>query len=270
VIKAYKYKYNNKELQDELDLNWYDYSARNYDTALGRFMNLDPLAEKYNFQSPYVYADNNPVFFVDINGMGVDEQDWKREIGKNGIITYTAEKGDSAWSLYVQYGKIDKFTTQEANNSVEIQLGKNYKDKKGKIKSNVEIGNTVEIIPEYVAEINTESFINYPKNHKINLKKIDDVGNKIERHYKEIDNYNNLIRDEMKNGSQEGPHNIGFLVAMEMHIYSTYKKIDKENHFKDSLKRISKPDTFKYNVIRIHKNNIIKPTMEIKKDEFKK
>jgi len=32
-------------------------------------MNVDPLTEKYNFQSPYVYADNNPVFFVDINGM---------------------------------------------------------------------------------------------------------------------------------------------------------------------------------------------------------
>ena len=41
-----KYRFNNKELQDELGLNWYDYGARNYDPALGRWMNIDPLAEQ--------------------------------------------------------------------------------------------------------------------------------------------------------------------------------------------------------------------------------
>ncbi len=42
-------------------MDCYDYGARFYDPALGRFMTVDPLVEKYNFQSPFVYAANNPI-----------------------------------------------------------------------------------------------------------------------------------------------------------------------------------------------------------------
>jgi len=40
---GFKYKYNGKELQDELGLNMYDYGWRNYDPALGRWLNINPL-----------------------------------------------------------------------------------------------------------------------------------------------------------------------------------------------------------------------------------
>ena len=66
--KAYKYKYNGKEWQDELGLNFYDYGARNYDPAVGRFFNMDRFSEAFYPLSNYQYTSNNPIFFTDING----------------------------------------------------------------------------------------------------------------------------------------------------------------------------------------------------------
>ena len=64
----YKYKFGGKEYQDEFDVNVYDFGARNYDAALGRWMNLDPLAEERSWVSPYNFVQNNPIMRVDPTG----------------------------------------------------------------------------------------------------------------------------------------------------------------------------------------------------------
>lgn len=68
-----KFGYNGKELTEELGLEWHDFGARNYDAAIGRWMNLDNLADSEHSISfnPYHYAANNPIVFVDADG-----QDW--------------------------------------------------------------------------------------------------------------------------------------------------------------------------------------------------
>ncbi|PJC06076.1 MAG: hypothetical protein CO068_13065, partial [Flavobacteriaceae bacterium CG_4_9_14_0_8_um_filter_34_30] len=63
---GYMYKFQTKELQDELGLNWYDFGLRQYDPALGRMLQIDPVT--HHSQSPYTAFDNNPVFWSDPDG----------------------------------------------------------------------------------------------------------------------------------------------------------------------------------------------------------
>lgn len=69
IAANYKYQYNGKEKQEELGFNVYDYGARNYDAAIGRWMNVDPLAEQAPNWTPYRYSFNNPVMYTDPTGL---------------------------------------------------------------------------------------------------------------------------------------------------------------------------------------------------------
>ena len=62
------YRYGGKEFMSMHDLQHYDYSARWYDSQLGRFTTPDPLQEKYPHLSPYCYGLCNPILYVDPDG----------------------------------------------------------------------------------------------------------------------------------------------------------------------------------------------------------
>lgn len=81
-LNAFKYKYQGQERQDELNLNWDSFKWRNYDYAIGRFMSVDPLAEKYPHNSTYAFAENKVIQYNELEGLEIATPSFYLEAGR--------------------------------------------------------------------------------------------------------------------------------------------------------------------------------------------
>lgn len=120
--EAEAYKYNGKEYEDALGLNMYEYGARNYDPAVGRFFNIDNYAEKFSDMTPYQYAGNTPTYFIDKNGEYIyvyDEgQTYKFDAGKlyakgedGNWAEHTPKAGSFLEQVYMELKSMYEFST---------------------------------------------------------------------------------------------------------------------------------------------------------------
>ena len=103
------YKYNGKEFDRQFGLDLYDYGTRYYDPAIGRWGNPDPLLEKYYSISPYVYVANNPVRFVDQDGMFFDD--------------YSIDEREKRVRIIKQDEKVDRVFDRNSPKGREIEKG---------------------------------------------------------------------------------------------------------------------------------------------------
>jgi RHS repeat-associated protein len=64
-----KQKFQGQELDDDLGLNWYGFKWRNHDPQIGRFIEVDPLSEKYVYNSTYAFSENKVTAHVELEGL---------------------------------------------------------------------------------------------------------------------------------------------------------------------------------------------------------
>ncbi|NLT51495.1 MAG: hypothetical protein GXX85_11310 [Ignavibacteria bacterium] len=75
------------------------FAGRYYDSETGRWLQVDPLADKYPGWSPYNYCVNNPLVMVDPNGMWTVEYD-----SQENVVSAVYQEGDTYKDLYTQLG----------------------------------------------------------------------------------------------------------------------------------------------------------------------
>ncbi|MCB9326730.1 MAG: hypothetical protein H6571_23585 [Lewinellaceae bacterium] len=229
------YLYNGKEYNE--DIGWYDYGARYYDPAIGRWNAIDPLAEEFYSHSPYSYTFNNPVLFIDPTGMAPEQNDWI----DNGDGTYTAEDGDSAWSLHLETG----ISAERANETVQCQYGQNYIGEDGEEKSNIDPGDVVNVFGDEIVErVSNEIDL---KNEKAevkeefeeNQKTISKNNKSIDSLTREIANHRENIIDARKNPEDNGKPNLGLITHELIKIGIESNRKGYLKHKNDSLKRVN-------------------------------
>ena len=107
-----QYKYVGKERDEETGL--YYYGARYYAAWIARFVSVDPLQHKYPHYTPYQYAGNKPITFIDLDGLEekkIEEIKSNFYIQKNDSqaqidITNLAKEPNSNYIKFTEEGKV--------------------------------------------------------------------------------------------------------------------------------------------------------------------
>ncbi|MHB1276961.1 MAG: RHS repeat-associated core domain-containing protein [Bacteroidia bacterium] len=89
----YRFGFNGMEKDNEAkgQGNSLDFGARIYDSRLGRWLSVDPSFKMYTGISPFHFATNNPVNYLDANGR------WARD--QNGNIIVVMEKTQGTFTI---------------------------------------------------------------------------------------------------------------------------------------------------------------------------
>jgi RHS repeat-associated protein len=123
------YKYNGKEFVETHGYDTYDYGARGYYPAIGRFTTVDPLAEKYYSISPYAYCAGNPVNRIDPTGMfGEALIHTSTHTDENGKVIAVFDDGDLGVYKHKGVGsmakeEVDKNYSQDNTSAGGIYMG---------------------------------------------------------------------------------------------------------------------------------------------------
>ncbi|NAS12669.1 RHS repeat domain-containing protein [Poritiphilus flavus] len=81
---AQKWKFEGQELNEDLSLDVYEWKYRVHDPSIGRFWQLDPLAEDYSWMTTYQFSSNQPIHAAELEGLessaDLNQDRWNRQL----------------------------------------------------------------------------------------------------------------------------------------------------------------------------------------------
>ncbi len=190
----HKYMFGNKEFDESFQtLNTYDFGARNYDPALGRWMNVDPLASKYYNISPYTYVANSPLIFIDPDGK-------KIVFAKN--VTKEFKAAFVKAIRYLKAHKVDGIfaklqSRKETFTISETQLGGSFDPKTKTISWDPNVG----VLTNKGVVISATTVINHEADHA--LREVENPKQKMKDKNTEDKNYDNKEEKRVIEGSEQ-------------------------------------------------------------------
>lgn len=96
-VYVHRYMYNGKELDRMHGLDWYDYGARHYDAAIGRWHSMDDMCYAYYDISPYAYCCGDPVNAIDPDGRST----WVTDRGDGQYKVFGGDINDNDRRVYL-------------------------------------------------------------------------------------------------------------------------------------------------------------------------
>lgn len=150
--------FQGQRFDDDLGVNYYSFKYRNHDPQIGRFIQIDPLSDKYVYNSTYAFSENKVINGVELEGLEVVLINEKKDpaIYKAGVANTDKSavhiyahgtpsnmdvSGNNSWSNKKEdfQGVLNKSDVyQENKNSKDLTViihscraGRSYTDEKG-------------------------------------------------------------------------------------------------------------------------------------------
>ena len=128
---GYRFAFNGKERDTEGmggGGSTYDYGFRIYNPSLGKFLSVDPLSPRYPWLTPYQFASNNPIWFIDVDGLegtpylypGQRQGFQLYDANQDGKVDADEKRIGTQFSLYLGAGFVTVITAGTAGPAIEL------------------------------------------------------------------------------------------------------------------------------------------------------